>query len=435
MDSEIDKGKSKTRIHDSVRDLSQSHFIHVLSKQQKKAYLARNDLSDLSRKVEGREPPRPPAPTNAIYVSEEVDNTVIHESTFADYQLAPGYVKYTQDMMNAWNYILANEPDIQDSLDDISTKLLQILKAVSKLMLESQRPESKKIVPVSYSKFTNMYCENCGTNHEARDFLHTILLKVLDQFENSVKYIEFMKEQKVVNAAGYDLYGTAEKNSKGLIRSFRDKNKELASGRNLSKVRIIAINEYLDRTYFLALKRDKSYILGTAETNPKIKGITEDTLIEYNRKELYTDFRGELPFLCKIEHIDNKSPRIRTLEDDGSIPRFKDIVKTDIREINVEDELYYIKGEVVSHSGPDEVEDVMTGILEIQDRTGKIQYIKMPYDSGWRREAIKIGTWVEAIGIYKPFISDPRTGDTLISKPSLYAPYKVEFFRPFFKLS
>ena len=209
--------------------------------------------------------------------------------------------------------------------------------------------------------------------------------------------------------------------------------------KNLSKVRVIAINRYLKKTYFIALKEDSSYILGTADSDLKREGITENSLIEYIKKEMDLD-SGELLFHCRIEHINNGSLHI--LEDDGSIPRIKDIIKTDIKDIKEENELYYVRGKIISHWSPDdeagvrEIEDIDTGILEIQDRTGKIPYIKMPYDSGWRREAIKIGTWVEAIGIYKPFTSDPRDPDyNLISTPSLYAPYKVEFFRLFIKLS
>ena len=382
------------------------------------------------KKEDGREPSRTQPATSGLFVIEEVDNTLINEEYFTHYQLAPGYVKYTQDLINVWNNVSVNTPAIQDNLDDISIKLIQILRTISR------SPEMIKIVTNWRGEFAKIYCENCGTNHEARDFLHAILLRVLDQFENSDRYIKFLKDQKVVNALGYDHYVNAEMKSKKLIRSYRDDNNEKASHQNLSKVRVIATNEYMDKIYFLAIKRDSSFILGTADKNLELKGITEDSLIEYNKKERYFDSRA-VPFAYFVDHIDNKNPHIRELEDDGSIPRIKDIIKTDIKEIKVEDELYYVRGQVVrclspnDERGVDEVEDVETGIIEIQDRTGKMLYIKMPYDSGWRKEAIRIGTWVEAIGIFKSSTSEPGTGDMLIGTPSLYAPYKVEFFRPF----
>jgi hypothetical protein len=207
-----------------------------------------------------------------------------------------------------------------------------------------------------------------------------------------------------------------------------------ALSKNLSKVRVIAINRYLEKTYFIALKEDSSYILGTADSDLKREGITENSLIEYFKKELYTDF-GELLFHCRIEHINNGSLHI--LEDDGSIPRIKDIIKTDIKDIKEENELYHVRGRIISRWSPDdeagvrEIEDTDIGEVKMQDSTGKIPYIKIPYDSGWLEEVMKVGTWVEAIGIFKRSLT---IRDIVNDTPTLYAPYKVEFFRPF-KLS
>jgi hypothetical protein len=217
------------------------------------------------------------------------------------------------------------------------------------------------------------------------------------------------------------------KHCEELIDSFYRK----VSSRNLSKVRIFALNSYSKNTSFLALKEDGSYVLGTADIDLKKKGITENSLIEYDKNELDDNF-GKLPFKCRIEHISNNSLRI--LDEDDSIPRTKDITNTDIKDIKVEDELYYIRGEIVSRWSPDdkegirELEDEQTREVTIQDNTGKISYIKVPYDSDWREETIRIGTPVEVIGIFK---SRLRIRDDTTLKTSLYAPYRVEFFRPF----
>ncbi|MGC1134502.1 MAG: hypothetical protein WA941_16860 [Nitrososphaeraceae archaeon] len=203
-----------------------------------------------------------------------------------------------------------------------------------------------------------------------------------------------------------------------------------ASSTDLSKVRVVAINNYLENTYFLALKEDGSYVLGTVDNNLKNEGITENSLIEYEQKELANDF-GKLPFKCRIEHTSKDSVRI--LADDGSIPTIKHMSNTNIKDIESESELYYIRGKIVNRWSPDdeegikEIEDVDTGAVTIQDNTGKIEYIKMPYESGWQEEIIRAGTWVEAIGIFK---SRLKIHETTINN-SLYAPYKAEFFRPF----
>jgi hypothetical protein len=204
-----------------------------------------------------------------------------------------------------------------------------------------------------------------------------------------------------------------------------------ASSTYLSKVRVVAINNYLKNTYFLALKEDGSYVLGTLDNNLKNEGITENSLIEYEQKELADDF-GKLPFKCRIEHTSKDSVRI--LSDDGSIPRIKHMSNTNIKDIDSECELYYIRGKIVNRWSPDneegikEIEDVETGAVTIQDNTGKIDYIKMPYESGWQEEIIRDGTWVEAIGIFK---SRLKICDNTIIQNSLYASPKVEFFRPY----
>lgn len=205
-----------------------------------------------------------------------------------------------------------------------------------------------------------------------------------------------------------------------------------SSSRNLSKVRVIAINNHLNNTYFLALKEDGTYVLGTANNNLNNEGITENSLIEYEQNEV-VDYFGELLFKSRIERVSKDSLRI--LSDDGSIPRIKDMPHTDIKDINAESELYYIRGKIVSRWSPEdeegieikEIGDTDTGVVKIQDSTGNISYIKIPYDSRWPVETIRIDTWVEAIGIYK---SRLYIGEDSIST-SLFAPYKVEFFRPF----
>lgn len=42
-----------------------------------------------------------------------------------------------------------------------------------------------------------MSCRYCGVNHESRDFLRATLLRILDQFETSSQFKEFMSEQNL----------------------------------------------------------------------------------------------------------------------------------------------------------------------------------------------------------------------------------------------
>ena len=46
-------------------------------------------------------------------------------------------------------------------------------------------------------------CSQCGLNHEARDFIRAVLLYMIDQFEQSKKFIDFLKENELVTNDAY----------------------------------------------------------------------------------------------------------------------------------------------------------------------------------------------------------------------------------------
>ena len=46
-------------------------------------------------------------------------------------------------------------------------------------------------------------CSQCGLNHEARDFIRAILLYMVDQFEQSKDFIEFLKENNLLTNDAY----------------------------------------------------------------------------------------------------------------------------------------------------------------------------------------------------------------------------------------
>jgi hypothetical protein len=49
-----------------------------------------------------------------------------------------------------------------------------------------------------------MHCRYCGINHEARDFIHAILLHIIDQFEITPAFIEFLISQKLITQEAYE---------------------------------------------------------------------------------------------------------------------------------------------------------------------------------------------------------------------------------------
>jgi len=55
----------------------------------------------------------------------------------------------------------------------------------------------------------NYCCTQCGLNHEARDFFRAIFLNLIDEFEQSKHFIDFLKSQNMVTLHSYEKIRTA----------------------------------------------------------------------------------------------------------------------------------------------------------------------------------------------------------------------------------
>jgi hypothetical protein len=62
-----------------------------------------------------------------------------------------------------------------------------------------------RIETTKNGKTINMHCRYCGINHEARDFIRAILLHLLDQFEITPAFIEFLISHKLITQEAYEL--------------------------------------------------------------------------------------------------------------------------------------------------------------------------------------------------------------------------------------
>src|SRR5215831_2694573 len=100
------------------------------------------------------------------------------------YQFAPGYTKYTSDFLNAWDALVE-----KNQLDDVYSALMKILGPVMTKITSPYDPTLKRLVP---NVDKSMQCQFCGVNHDARDFIRATLLHILDQFETSSMFMDFL---------------------------------------------------------------------------------------------------------------------------------------------------------------------------------------------------------------------------------------------------
>jgi hypothetical protein len=61
---------------------------------------------------------------------------------------------------------------------------------------EHDSEEIRKWAPTKTFEFC---CTQCGINHEARDFVRSLLVHLIDHVESNNKYIELMKNNNFIN--------------------------------------------------------------------------------------------------------------------------------------------------------------------------------------------------------------------------------------------
>jgi hypothetical protein len=122
--------------------------------------------------------------------------------------LPPGHLSYSEDFIK-------NIPKILDQKNQIELNqlMLQIIKQIYRFTTESNDDGIKSIVPSTNEDYC---CSQCGLNHEARDFIRAVLLYMIDQFEQSKDFIEFLKENGLVTQVAYDNVITKLKDSNNI---------------------------------------------------------------------------------------------------------------------------------------------------------------------------------------------------------------------------
>jgi hypothetical protein len=127
------------------------------------------------------------------YVFENVNS--LSRGRLTKYYLAPGNVEYLDEFKSAL--------DRSINQIEIKTKFRILLEFVKSIVESLKESGVEQIVPkedISY------LCSTCGLNHEARDFIRATLLYLLDQFERSSDYLEYIREKNYIDDEHYNEY-------------------------------------------------------------------------------------------------------------------------------------------------------------------------------------------------------------------------------------
>ena len=134
-------------------------------------------------------------------MSFSIENaTSLFDTTNNKYtSLPPGHVSFSEDFAKTIPKII--EKNDQDEINNI------LLKTIKKIYRVTIDKDIKNLAPSKYKgrdKDKEDYrCSQCGLNHEARDFIRAVLLYMIDQFEQSKNFIDFLKENELVTNDTY----------------------------------------------------------------------------------------------------------------------------------------------------------------------------------------------------------------------------------------
>jgi hypothetical protein len=125
--------------------------------------------------------------------------------------LPPGNVVYENGFTDAWDRLV-----VQDQEEILYRDLLQFIQGIFIRMdqeidwKENERP-IRKWIP---ERTVEYCCTQCGLNHETRDFIRAILLRLIDKFETNDKFVDFLKDNQMLTQEAYE-------QGKGRIRAMK----------------------------------------------------------------------------------------------------------------------------------------------------------------------------------------------------------------------
>jgi hypothetical protein len=126
------------------------------------------------------------------YVFEDV-NSLLRDS-HRKYCIAPGNVEYPEDFKRALDKLIIQL--------EVRPQIRILLNFVKSAVDSVKGSDYQQIAPKEDSKL----CSTCGLNHEARDFIRATLLYLLDQFERSSDYLEFIRDKNYIDNKHYNEY-------------------------------------------------------------------------------------------------------------------------------------------------------------------------------------------------------------------------------------
>jgi len=181
-------------IYAQKKELYREYYINHLEKEKEDNYVRR-----------GR-PPSTKATEEALrkrvkIVIEETNGIYDPYNGTKPIPLPPGNVVYSEGFTDLWNKIVEKEEE-----DELCENLLKFIQRLFYRTNEIEYiKENERIIKKWLPEKTIEFCcTQCGLNHEARDFIRAILLRLIDKLEKNSKFIDFLKDNHLLTQETYE---------------------------------------------------------------------------------------------------------------------------------------------------------------------------------------------------------------------------------------
>jgi len=294
------------------------------------------------------------------YVIEDGNHSV---SKKYQYKLSRGNVEYDPDFIRVSDKLLEKV-----NLDSFFDNLLSVAGDIQSLMKDEGDKDFKKWAPL-WDK--ENVCPNCKINHEVRDFLRAMLLRLLDKFETDERYDGILTRTKFICGRKIGTRGLGGLNETLIKKSApKDVQKKSLIVRILSIKKDASHGQY----YLLAIDKHKNYVCVDIDISLVSGEILLDTMVECLTDYGYVDPLG----ILNLELSKKDNDTIKRIDDLNTFPKTRDVIR-DIGSIvygkREEGEISSIEGIIIQRkrqkSDNNSSDEFVSSVL-LRDNTGMI---------------------------------------------------------------
>ncbi len=141
--------------------------------------------------------------TNATRRSNpsKIDVKMVRMATIEDdlraESCSPGNVLYTEGFVDVWHKLVGKEEEEE--------LCIVLLRYIEKILARVNNHDDAKVRKWAPERNIQHCCSQCGLNHEARDFIRAILLRLIDQLEKNDVVLNYLKDNDLLTQKDFEL--------------------------------------------------------------------------------------------------------------------------------------------------------------------------------------------------------------------------------------